>query len=538
MKKMSLLFLMLMFHYLNGQTWQDTLRRLDKLLDGYNSQHPGIQLAVSRGGELIYSRARGMSNLEYEIPLTTTSNIEAGSVSKQFTAAAVLLLEQQGKLSLEDDIRKYVPEIPDYGTVIRIRHLINHTSGLKDWGSVASLSGWPRSTRAYDNEDALIIICRQQSLNNIPGDEFIYSNSNYNLMAIIVGRVSGKSLAEFTKEYIFIPAGMTHTSWRDDYQRIVKDRATAYNTTGSKYATLMPNENAYGNGGLLTTAEDLLIWNRYYLSGKLGNPSLKSKQLATYPLNNGKPNEYAAGLFLDNSSGWQVIQHSGATAGYRANLAYYTQLDLSIGWLSNNAGVHMTGIPEKINQLLIPDWDSKKQNLVLQPDTSVAISLFYPFAGSYSHTASGEGLLLSVKENKIYSNNNGGELLPLNDSTLIVGRGRLIFRNTRPLSVLMLTAGGDTLLYELAEPVPADLSEYVGTYFSKEADGSLYIEKGSDALLIDPGRGMKDILAPLYKDRFSAGDMQLTFGRDEKGKITHLYVSISRARNVTYTIMN
>lgn len=139
MKKMSLLFLMLMFYYLNGQTWQDTVRRLDKLLDGYNSQHPGIQLAVSRGGELLYSRARGMSNLEYEIPLTITSNIEAGSVSKQFTAAAVLLLEQQGKLSLEDDIRKHVPEIPDYGTIIRIRHLINHTSGLKDWGSVASL---------------------------------------------------------------------------------------------------------------------------------------------------------------------------------------------------------------------------------------------------------------------------------------------------------------------------------------------------------------------------------------------------------------
>lgn len=165
--------------------------------------------------------------MEHNVPLTKQSKIEAGSVSKQFTAAATLLFEQQGKLSLNDDIRKYLPEVPDYGNTITIRHLLNHTSGLKDWGSIAELAGWPRGTKAYINDDALQIISQQKKLNNKPGDEFIYSNSNYNLQAIIVQRVSGMSLADFTKKYIFEPAGMKNTEWRDNYSKVVPNRAIA-----------------------------------------------------------------------------------------------------------------------------------------------------------------------------------------------------------------------------------------------------------------------------------------------------------------------
>ena len=171
---------------------------------------------------------------------------------------------QQGKLSLDDPVRKYIPELPDYGAPLTIRHLLNHTSGLRDWGSVEAIAGWPRTTRAYTHAHVLDILSRQRSLNYPPGAEYSYTNSGYNLAAILVGRVSGKPLAEFTREAIFTPLGMTSTSWRDDFRRIVKGRAIAYSQNGGTVRQLMPFEDVHGNGGLLTTVGDLLRWNQKF----------------------------------------------------------------------------------------------------------------------------------------------------------------------------------------------------------------------------------------------------------------------------------
>ncbi len=189
---------------------------------------PGCAVAAARKGERIATRGFGMADLEHGTAITPDSVFEAGSVSKQFTAAAILTLAEGGKLALTDDVRKYLPELPDYGTSITIDHLLSHTSGLRDWGAVAMLKGWERSTRAYTNDDALRIIARQKALNYKPGAEYSYTNSGYNLMAAIVGRVSGQSLAAFSKARLFAPLGMSHTSWRDDFRRVVKDHAIAY----------------------------------------------------------------------------------------------------------------------------------------------------------------------------------------------------------------------------------------------------------------------------------------------------------------------
>jgi CubicO group peptidase (beta-lactamase class C family) len=198
----------------------------------------------------------------------------------------------------------------------------------------------------------LHIISLQKTLNNKPGDEYIYSNSGYNLLAIIVQRVSGSSLAVFSKKYLFEPAGMMNTEWRDDYQRVVPNRAIAYSKGSKGYYTNMPNENVYGNGGLLTTAEDLLAWNNYYLNGKLGLPSLLSRQLTITPFNNGKRHTYAAGLIVDSLNGWPSVTHSGATAGYRANLDLFSDKGLSIAWVSNTGQPDMSDIPSAIRNLL------------------------------------------------------------------------------------------------------------------------------------------------------------------------------------------
>ena len=206
-------------------------------------------------------KAYGMADLEHDVRNTPDTIFEAGSVSKQFTAMAVQLLASEGKLSLDDPVRKYIPELPDYGKPLTIRHMLSHTSGLRDWGSVESIAGWPRTTREYTHAHVLDIVSRQKSLNFDPGTKWSYSNTGFNLAAIIVSRVSGMSFAEFSKQRIFAPLGMTHTSWRDDHTRIVKGRAIAYSLDNGEYHIEMPFENVHGNGGLLTTVGDLLMWN-------------------------------------------------------------------------------------------------------------------------------------------------------------------------------------------------------------------------------------------------------------------------------------
>lgn len=244
--------------------FQDTVQKIDQLFDKYNTHTPGGVLTVARKGQILYNKAFGMADLEHDIANTTETVFEAGSVSKQFTATAILLLAQEGKLSLDDDVRKYVPELPDYGSTIKIRHLMTHTSGLRDWGSIVGLSGWERGKRVHTHAHVLEILAQQKGLNFPPGDQYSYSNSGYNLMVFIVERVSGMPFVAFCKQRIFEPMGMTHTQWRDEYRTIVKNRAIAYEKSGDTYLQTMPFEKIFGSGGLLTTTADLIIWNQHY----------------------------------------------------------------------------------------------------------------------------------------------------------------------------------------------------------------------------------------------------------------------------------
>jgi len=225
-------------------------RRVDALFAKWTSSTPGCAVGVAQDGRTVLSKAYGMADLEHGVPNRPDTIFEAGSVSKQFTAAAVLLLARDGKLSLDDSARTYIPELPDYRPPPTIRHMLTHTSGLRDWGSVAGIAGWPRTTRAYTHAHVLDIVSRQKDLNFTPGTRWSYSNTGFNLAAIIVSRVSGMSLAEFTRARLFAPPGMTRTSWRDDHTRVVTDRAIAYSEEKDGFHTLMPFEDVHGNGGL------------------------------------------------------------------------------------------------------------------------------------------------------------------------------------------------------------------------------------------------------------------------------------------------
>lgn len=309
--------------------------QVDQIFARWTTATPGCAIGVGVSGKTVLEKAYGMADLEHDTVNTPESVFEAGSVSKQFTAAAVLLLAREGKLSLDDPVRKYIPELPDYGAPLLVRHMLNHTSGLRDWGSIEAIAGWPRTTRVYTHAHVLDIVSRQKALNFTPGTQYSYSNTGYNLAVIIVERVSGRGFAEFTKERIFTPLGMTHTSWRDDFRRVVKHRAIAYRAVPGGYAQEMPFENVHGNGGLLTTVGDLLRWNENFEQPKVGDAAFVRRQQEPGSFNDGRTGSYALGLVVANYKGVREVGHSGATAGYRAHLSRYPDQRVSVAVLCN-----------------------------------------------------------------------------------------------------------------------------------------------------------------------------------------------------------
>lgn len=314
------------------------------------AQGPGCAVGVTFGGAHI-NRARGLADLERSVALTPASIIEAGSVSKQFTAAAVILLSLDGQLGLDDDVRRWFPELPVYDAPITVRHLLTHTSGIRDWGAIVSLEGWPRGTRAHTNAHVLEVIARQRALNYTPGATYSYTNSGYNLLALLVERISGQSLAAFTQTRLFAPLGMTGTSWRDDHQRVVMGRALAF-SSGSPPQLSMPDESAYGNGGLLTTADDLLRWSEALGRETFGG-AFRAAMEQRMVVTNGDTLDYALGVNVLRHRGTRELSHSGSTGGYRAHLLHFPDRNAAVAVLCNGAGLNASQLAEQVGDSLI-----------------------------------------------------------------------------------------------------------------------------------------------------------------------------------------
>lgn len=340
----------------SAQQPADSAARVDRLFQRWASREtPGCAVGVARDGRTLLSRAYGMADLERDVAATPATIYEAGSVAKQFTAAAIILLAQQGTLSLEDDVRKYIPELPDYGTPVTIRHMMTHTSGLRDWGSVAGIAGWGRSVRTHTHDHVVDILSRQRALNFTPGHEYSYSNSGYNLLAVIVDRVSGMPFAEFSKRHIFEPVGMRATQWRDDHTRIVKGRSIAYAARGDGFVIDHPIENVHGNGGLLTTVDDLLKWNDELNTGAhLGGRAFVDAMHRQGVLNDGRQISYAAGLQLGTVRGVRRVSHTGSTSGFRAFLARYPDQRLSVALLCNSGAVNPGDVGQQVADVFLP----------------------------------------------------------------------------------------------------------------------------------------------------------------------------------------
>src|SRR5918999_244982 len=298
---------------------------------------PGCALGIYNAGQIVYTRGYGSANLEHDIPITPRTVFDLGSTSKQFTAMSLMLLQRDGKLSLDDEVRQWIPELPAYQKPVTIRHLIHHTSGLRDYLTLMWLRGvnFDGVTTAGD---ALSLIVKQRETNFEPGSEYLYSNTGYFLLSEIVRRASGKTLAQFAQERIFGPLGMQTTHFHDDHTMIVPNRATGYAPRDSGgFAIAMSGFEQVGDGSVMTTVEDLARWDRNFYDGRVGGGTLLEAMLVPGRLTGGRTLEYAFGLVVGQYRGLRTVRHGGAWAGYRAELLRFPEQRTSVAGLCNHA---------------------------------------------------------------------------------------------------------------------------------------------------------------------------------------------------------
>jgi CubicO group peptidase (beta-lactamase class C family) len=516
--------------------------KVDQVFSRWTDRTPGCAVGVGVGGRSVLEKAYGMADLEHDVKNTAETIFEAGSVSKQFTAAAVLLLAREGKLSLDDPVRKYVPELPDYGAPLTIRHMLNHTSGLRDWGSVAAVAGWPRTTRVHTHAHVLDIVSRQRTLNFPSGTRYSYSNTGYNLSAIIVSRVSGESFAEFTRKRVFEPVGMANTSWRDDYTRIVKNRAIAYADSRDGFRLDMPFENVHGNGGLLTTVGDMLRWTAHFGQAKLGDVSFVKEQQQPGRFNDGRQHQYALGLRVAPYKGVREVGHSGSTAGYRAHLAYFPDQGVSVGVLCNVSSGNATQYAHNVADLYLgPALTSSPAQRATSPRYELKTIEADAVVGLYRNTETGEPLRI-VKDGaglRVEAGSGTQTRIAVqaeSGTRFSASNGRRIeIDGTR---LRLIDQFGSVDPHERvpdSEVQPRPLTEYAGTFVSDEAEVTYIAEVQDGALVLKRRPDSAIRFRALYADAFQGPLGFLRFHRDATGKVSGFSVSQDRVWDLRFT---
>ena len=327
--------------------------RVDGVFARFGPTTPGCALGIYQNGTITYSKGYGMANLEYNVPMSPTTPVISGSLAKQFTAAAIALLVEQGRLSLDDDVRKYIPELPDYGSRITVDQLVHHTSGLRDFWDLVSVAG-TRFDDGYTVGDVIRLASKQKHLNFAPGTEYNYSNTGYIALGLIVQRVTGKSLREFAAEQIFGPLGMTTTHYHDDHTMIVPGRASAYSPVPEGgWRINVWNNDIVGQGGVILTVNDLQKWDENFYTGKVGGPGFLKRQLTQGRLANGTTLSYAFGLTVGQYRGERLVEHTGSTGGYRTIISRFPDAHTSVVALCNVSDANSTALSHQVADIVL-----------------------------------------------------------------------------------------------------------------------------------------------------------------------------------------
>jgi CubicO group peptidase (beta-lactamase class C family) len=545
--KTYLVFLVFFPFQLRGQGLHDSVtRKIDSLFSRYTTTTPGCAVAIIKNEKLVFKKGYGMSNLEYNVPITSSSIFHIASESKQYVAFCMLLLEQQGKLSLDDDIRKYLDYIPDFGKKITIRHLIHHTSGLRDQWQLLANAGWQLDD-VITQEHIIKLVSKQKALNFAPGEEQLYCNTGYTLMAEIVKKASGLSLREYTDKYIFKPLEMNNTHFHDNYREIVPNRTYSYTPGGSNgYSHSVLSYSTVGATSLFTTVEDEAKWLMNYEHGKVGGKDLLQKMYSQGVLNSGKRITYAFAINMGDYKGWKEIGHGGGDAGFRTYATRFPEQQVGIIVFSNLASFNSYGMAMQVADLLLPSKEASSAKPSIFADSNVLkkwVGRYLSARGNILNLSWSDGKLVNrqpgqttggtewklvAKENNKYQLNDG-PFLQLETSSSTDSVAKIIFEN--PNSFTEYFRQPAIVLKK------EEMQAYAGTYYNEETEAA-YSVVVKDGDLVLQHRKFADVkLSAIGPDQFSCPNWwmsNLKFVRDKKGVITGFEVNAGRVLHLYY----
>ena len=530
------------FAQARGPSSDTTTRAVDRVFAAWQSTDgPGCALGVSRNGRAVYEHGYGMANLETGTPITPSSIFHVASVSKQFTAAAIMLLARDGKLSLDDDVRKYIPELPDYGARITIRHLLTHTSGLRDqWNLLALARGRFEEDRITE-ADVMDIVPRQKALNFTPGAEYLYSNTGYTLAAVIVKRVSGKSLREFADERIFRPLGMTSTHFHDDYTMLVPGRTSAYASRGSGWRVSIPNYDTYGATSLFTTVGDLLKWEANFDAPVVGDRALLDQMQTSGRLTAGDSTGYGLGLALGVYRGARLVEHGGADAGYRTIVGRFPEQALGYAVLCNAATANPTALARGVADVYLAGLLGPRDTTITLQGVTVAPAVLASRAGVYIQPTTLQLLELILRDGKLVAGRQSSApaLVPVSENRFrLAGQPvEIVFADaTPPRFERRLLGGGPPLVFERREAIVAAaglLAPYAGQYYSEELQSTYRVTASDSLIRLQTGTSTPIEARPMFADTFLGNNYTIQFVR--KGReIVGFEVTDGRMRRVRF----
>ena len=517
---------------------QDKAGEIDKIFSFATAETPGCAVGVSQNGKVVVNRAYGLANVERKLPLTRSSLFDIGSTQKQFTAAAVLLLVEDGRLSLTDDIRKHLPELPDYGHKVTVDHLLTHTGGIRDWTGLLPL--------APEGTDVLQLILRQRGLNFTPGEEWSYSSSGFELAKAIVARVSGMSFAEFARRRLFVPLGMKSSSYVPDILQAGPNAALGYQKDGAGWKPYMRLGNNRGGGAVVSTVGDLLIWNDALASGKLGK-FVTEKLHEQTRLTNGRKLKYARGLIIDHTPGGLVVSHSGGAAGFSTWMGRVPEHGLSVAVTCNFDPVSATALAGRVADLYLPPLPAAARAQAANTANAPGVDVSGR-AGLFFNDRSGEPMRLLVQEGRLRIAN-GPPLVAVSQERFRPARADIFFRSQDEFEMTFLSNDqlefksmeGQTTRYRRARPftpTAADLQSVEGRYESKELGAVFEILPGTNNGIVmrsesSPERALN--LAPVERDTYMLSLMIVRFRRDASGKVVGFDYGNPLVRNISFT---
>jgi CubicO group peptidase (beta-lactamase class C family) len=524
--------------------------QVDKIFEKMDrTVSPGCALSVMKDGRIIYERGYGMADLDHNVTITPTTVFHVASMSKQFTDASIVMLAQEGKLSLDDPVRKYIPELPDFGTPITIRELVHHTSGLRDQWNLLDLAGWRYSLDLITDDDVLSVISRQKDLNFPPGSRHLYCNTGYTLLAQIVKRVSGQSFREFTTARIFQPLGMTHTHFRDDHAEIVKNMAYGYDPAGETFHISITNFDTVGATSLLTTVEDLPLWDENFYQPRVGGAGMIKQMLERGKLNNGEQLDYAFGLVLGHYRGLATVDHGGADAGYRSDMIRFPDQHFSVACLCNLATSNPSQLAKKVAEVYLAKEMKPTGTPGGTSEKAVQLSeeQFKAKVGVYLNPDGDEIRRIILKDGTLRMAFDGSdegyemEALGENHFRLTIASVDVRFELTQPggsLRLIETPSGGEKpVVFERVPeftPSAQELTEYAAVYHSNEIEPLYDMKLEEGKLVLHRLKNKPDTLRPVTRDLFSANAGSIRFKRDSQGQVSGFVVSTGRVINLRF----